>query len=158
MAQIFCQHGLGVQWVADRGDPALARGARDLLGKILAVLPEELRPAILQSPVVAPNTQDVTVDELDLESLRRSIRMGDKVRIHYIDLKEQSSERTLWPTTLAYFETVRLLVAWCELRGEFRHFRTDRIEKLEILDVPIPINRTELRRRWREARPEACLS
>ncbi|TMV74459.1 HTH domain-containing protein, partial [Thioclava sp. BHET1] len=35
---------LGAQWVAGRGDPTLARAARDLIAKIAAVVPEHLRP------------------------------------------------------------------------------------------------------------------
>ena len=31
----------------------------------------------------------------------------------------------VWPVAIAYYETVRLLAAWCELREDFRHFRTD---------------------------------
>lgn len=39
---------LGARWVAGRGDPALQRGARDLVAKINAVVPEHLRPMILE--------------------------------------------------------------------------------------------------------------
>ena len=35
---------LGAQWVAGRGDPALARAAQDLIAKIGAAVPERLRP------------------------------------------------------------------------------------------------------------------
>ena len=37
---------LGAQWVAGRGDAALARAARDLIAKIAAVVPEDLRPLL----------------------------------------------------------------------------------------------------------------
>ncbi|RYD81960.1 MAG: HTH domain-containing protein, partial [Sphingomonadales bacterium] len=38
---------LGAQWVASRGDPALARAARDLIAKIAATVPERLRPVLM---------------------------------------------------------------------------------------------------------------
>src|SRR5579859_7645755 len=38
---------LGAAWVAKRGDPSLARGARDLVAKLSAVIPEALRPILL---------------------------------------------------------------------------------------------------------------
>ena len=50
---------------------------------------------------------------------------------------------------LGYAETSRLLVAWCELREGFRHFRTDRIVEAETLDELIGLSSGELRRRWR---------
>jgi predicted DNA-binding transcriptional regulator YafY len=31
------------------------------------------------------------------------------------------SERTVWPVILGHAETTRLLVAWCEMRQNFRH-------------------------------------
>lgn len=145
---------LGAQWVAERGDPALARGARDLMGKILAVIPRELHPTLMQAAVVAPNVNSLSQDDVDLERIRRSIRSGEKVLIRYLDLKGQASERRLWPTTIAYFETARLLVAWCELRGGFRNFRTDRIQSIEFLEERIPISPGELRRRWNAARAD----
>src|SRR5215470_14046335 len=43
---------LGAQWVAGRGDPALARAAQDLVAKIAATVPERLRPVVLE-PAVA---------------------------------------------------------------------------------------------------------
>ncbi|WBY07555.1 HTH domain-containing protein [Sphingomonas sp. 7/4-4] len=40
---------LGVQWVAGHADPALARAARDVLAKVAAVLPDDMR-AFLEDP------------------------------------------------------------------------------------------------------------
>jgi predicted DNA-binding transcriptional regulator YafY len=52
------------------------------------------------------------------------------------------------PVILGYAETTRLLVAWCELRQGFRHFRTDRMIGAETLDEMIGLRQGELRRRW----------
>jgi predicted DNA-binding transcriptional regulator YafY len=41
-----------------------------------------------------------------------------------------------------------LLVAWCELRQSFRHFRTERIIEAEMLDESNGLRQGELRRRW----------
>lgn len=141
---------LGAQWVAERGDPGLARGARDLIAKIRDVVPEQLRPIILHAGVIAPNIGSAEIDQLDLERIRRCIHDSSKLRIHYRDLGEQTSERTIWPISVAYFQTVRLLVAWCELRDAFRHFRTDRIEVVEFLDERYPMSAEVLRAAWRQ--------
>jgi predicted DNA-binding transcriptional regulator YafY len=55
---------------------------------------------------------------------------------------------------LGYAETSRLLVAWCELRQSFRHFRADRIVAFEVLKETNGLRRGELRRRWQRWREE----
>ncbi len=40
---------LGAAWVARRGDPSLARGARDLIAKIAESIPAQLRPVLLDA-------------------------------------------------------------------------------------------------------------
>jgi predicted DNA-binding transcriptional regulator YafY len=46
---------------------------------------------------------------------------------------------------------VRMLVAWCELRQAFRHFRLDRIGALEVTDERYPRPRRALLQAWRAA-------
>ncbi|MBI3524106.1 MAG: YafY family transcriptional regulator [Betaproteobacteria bacterium] len=139
---------LGAQWVAARGDPALMRGARDLIAKINAVAPEHLRPMILDSPLMAPNLTPGEPDALDMERVRVWIRMQGKLQIHYRDSGDRDSHRIIWPIAVAYFETVRLIVAWCELRRAFRHFRTDRIKSARFLEEIFPTSTEILRAAW----------
>jgi predicted DNA-binding transcriptional regulator YafY len=139
---------LGAQWVADRGDPTLARGARDLIAKIRDIVPERLRPMILQAAVSAPSMMPSEPDLLDLGRIRAAIRDRAKLHITYRDGGGRMSERVVWPISVAYFQTVRLLVAWCELRDAFRHFRTDRIEAVRFLDERHPLSTEALRAAW----------
>jgi predicted DNA-binding transcriptional regulator YafY len=44
----------------------------------------------------------------------------------------------------------RMLVAWCELRGDFRHFRADRVTAAAFLDERYPERPGILRARWRK--------
>ena len=140
---------LGAQWVADRGDPVLARAARDLISKISCVVPERLRPFIVEPSIGVPTNPASPVDGLDIAVTRSWIRSGRKIRIRYRDEKSHETERTIWPTIIGYAETVRLLAAWCELRRGFRHFRTDRIVSAEFLQEPYGCRPRELRARWR---------
>lgn len=133
---------LGAQWAASRGDAALARGARDLIAKIEAVVPEHLRPIILSNTLMAPKSPYAAEDALDMEQVRTCIRKRRKLHIRYGDEKGDVSERTIWPIGVAYFEAVRLIVSWCELRQGFRNFRTDRIQNAEFLEDIFP-GRTE---------------
>ncbi|MEO5756970.1 MAG: YafY family protein [Mesorhizobium sp.] len=140
---------LGAQWVADKGDPVLARAARDLIAKIATVVPEHLRPFVTDPSVGAPIGRAAAPDGLDIARTRLWIRDGRKIRIRYRDDRGEASERTIWPTMIGYAETVRLLAAWCELRQDFRHFRTDRIAAAEFLEDRYGRRPGELRVRWK---------
>jgi predicted DNA-binding transcriptional regulator YafY len=60
------------------------------------------------------------------------------------------SARIIWPLALGFFEEVHVVVAWCELRSDFRHFRTDRIVTLAQLEMCYPKRRQTLLKKWRE--------
>jgi len=140
---------LGAQWVAGRSDKVLALAARDVVAKIAAVVPERLRPIVLEPSVGVKPAAAAPEDSVDPSILRSAIRNGRKLRLRYRSEAGGETERTVWPVILGYAETSRLLVAWCELRQDFRHFRTDRMIGAETLDETIGLRQGELRRRWR---------
>ena len=139
---------LGAQWVAGRSDKILSNAARDVVAKIAAVVPERLRPFIVEPSVGAKPTIGEQEERVDTSMLRSAIRNGVKLRLRYRSQAGEESERTVWPVILGYAETTRLLVAWCEMRQNFRHFRTDRIIEAEMLDERNGLRQGELRRRW----------
>lgn len=141
---------LGAQWVAERGDPALAMAARDLLAKIAVVLPERLHTFVAEPTVGTPPTRAPVCDGLDVGEVRASIRKARKIRIVYRDEAGRESERTVWPTVVGYTDTVRLIAAWCEARQAFRHFRTDRIIAATFLDERHGSSPSKLRARWKQ--------
>ena len=140
---------LGAQLVVARGDPALSRAAQDLIAKIGAVIPESLRPLVLEPATRAtPNWRSLP-DNLDMASVRQAIRSGRKITLNYRDLQDQLSRRTIWPFAIGYHETTRLIVAWCELRADFRSFRTDRVVEATFTDDRYPDRPAALRAKWR---------
>jgi predicted DNA-binding transcriptional regulator YafY len=143
---------LGAQWVMGRGDPALARAAEDLIAKIAVSVPERLRPHVLEPTGRAVPAWRAPPDRLDMALVREAIRAGRKIALDYRDEQERASRRVIWPVTVGYHETVRLLVAWCELRQAFRHFRTDRVAAAEFLDERYPERPASLRAKWRAQR------
>src|SRR4051812_4884514 len=145
---------LGAQWVAGRGDPALARAALDLIAKIGATVPERLRPYALEPSTRAAPRWNVAPDGLDMAQVRHAIRNGHKIALRYSDEQDRASQRTVWPFAVGYHETVRLLIAWCELRADFRSFRTDRVTDAEFLDERYPERPAALRARWRRLMTE----
>jgi predicted DNA-binding transcriptional regulator YafY len=140
---------LGAQWVAGRGDPALARAARDLIAKIAATVPERLRPVLLEPAVASPPVwDDHRPETLDMARVRGWIHAGRKLELLYRDEQERESRRVVWPFLVGYRETTRLLVGWCEMREDFRTFRTDRVVEAGFLDARYPVRPAALRARW----------
>lgn len=139
---------LGAQWVAGRSDKVLSSAARDVVAKIAAVVPEHMRPFIIEPTVGVKPMIRLQEDKVDTSMLRSAIRKSLKLRLRYRSETGEETERTVWPVILGYTETNRLLVAWCELRQSFRHFRTERIVEVALLDELNGLRQGELRRRW----------
>lgn len=146
---------LGAQWVAARAEPQLAQAAADVLAKLSDVVPGHLRGNLLSGAVV---TGAHTSGASPLAAaLRQHIHRNVRIQLRYRSLDGVESSRVLWPVTVAYFDNVQLLAAWCELRGDFRNFRIDRILHVEPLPEPVPVPRHTLIRRWQEAGQDAQL-
>ena len=71
---------------------------------------------------------------VDLSLVRRALREERKLRLDYRDAGDRTTVRTVRPLGLAFFGPVWVLSAWCELRDDFRNFRPDRIDGLELLE------------------------
>ena len=78
-----------------------------------------------------------------------AIRKEHKLHIAYRAQDGAATERTVWPFALAFFDGIRLLAAWCELRGEIRHFRIDRIGHATPVPERYATRRRDLLVRWR---------
>ncbi|MET0334493.1 MAG: WYL domain-containing protein, partial [Rhizobacter sp.] len=114
-------------------DATLAAQAENALSKILAVLPEAARAAAETLAVYAPPIEFDPATRAHLEPLRLAAEGRRKVRLHYLDLKDSASERTVRPLGCFYWGAVWTLAAWCETRESFRNFRIDRIQQLDVL-------------------------
>jgi predicted DNA-binding transcriptional regulator YafY len=143
---------LGLRWVSRRGDNDLARAALDTTAKIGAVLPQALKPLLFDSGLLAPPVYTKLADNVDVSSLRQAVREQRKVELVYRDDNGKESERVIWPIGIAYFDAQRLVIAWCELRQDFRSFRTDRMMKATVRQEKYQERRKVLLKRWSEQR------
>ncbi|WP_145507521.1 helix-turn-helix transcriptional regulator [Yersinia alsatica] len=142
---------LGSRWVSHRGDSQLSAAAHNALAKIAAVLPADLRDELDASTLLIGPVGHMPNSELALPTLRRAIRSERKVDITYRDLKGTESSRRIWPFAIGFFEQVRVVVAWCELRQTIRNFRADRISAISLTELRYPQRRQLLLKQWREA-------
>ena len=140
---------LGLRWVAQRTDASFEHAAMNALAKIAAVLPDDLRNNVEGIGLIAVPSRDADARH-DLAPIRAAIRSEQMVVLDYADVKGEHTRRTVWPIALAFFESSRVLAAWCELRHDFRHFRIDRIVALHETGQRYPQRRRVLMKQWRE--------
>ena len=143
---------LGSRWVSERADGMLGKAARNVLAKINAVLPDDLKANIEASGLLIGPGDPVPVGDAKLATIRQAIRSENIIQIAYADENGANTHRAIWPFALAFYDRVRVVVGWCELRGGYRHFRTDRITALYVAPKRYPRRRAALLKEWRTVR------
>lgn len=140
---------LGLKWAGQRTDGPMGRAARDAMAKIGAVLPAELRFRFEDDAlVVVPNWQPLEREDLPL--IRQALSEERKLALVYADQKGARTERVVWPVNVGFFDSTRVLTAWCELRNAYRHFRVDRILGASMLPERTPKRRHQMVKEWRK--------
>lgn len=130
---------LGMRMVQAWTDPALAGAATRAAARIEAALPERLLGEFAREELLVPDFFIPDTLRKHLAPLRGAVRDRRKLRVAYRREDGQGSERILWPLGLFYWGRHWTLVAWCELRDAFRHFRLDRIGALDVLAERFPL-------------------
>jgi predicted DNA-binding transcriptional regulator YafY len=141
---------LGLRLTVEHGDEALGRAAAEVVAKLRAVLPRELRALVEVTALLAGPARERPRELVELSEVRRALRRQRKAELEYVDREGAASTRIIWPLALGFFERARVVVAWCEQRKDFRSFRTDRIARWLTLDAGLPRAREALLREWRE--------
>ncbi|SFD00635.1 helix-turn-helix transcriptional regulator [Pragia fontium] len=139
---------LGARWVAERADAQLAEAATQAMSKISAVVTPELRYRLDESPLLVGPSDNHSFCQPQVLDIRRAIEVECKLVIQYQDQQGQQTERTIWPFAIGFFDNVRLVVGWCELRNDSRNFRVDRIASLKVTDIRYPRRRQTLLNDW----------
>jgi predicted DNA-binding transcriptional regulator YafY len=91
---------------------------------------------------------------IELPDVRNAIRTCCTIAITYIDEQQRRSRRTIWPIATAYYVDVTLIAAWCELRGDYRHFRADRIVQSEVLEERYAADSSPMMAEWMAKRSQ----
>lgn len=124
---------LGARMVQVWTDKGLARAAHQAMQKIESVIPENLKPELAREEMLVPDFSFSPEVSAHLSPLRHAIKQQRKVNFDYIREDGEHSNRSVHPLGLFYWGKVWTLVAWCELRDSFRHFRLDRMQSMQEL-------------------------
>ncbi|CDN58391.1 YafY family transcriptional regulator [Neorhizobium galegae] len=139
---------LGLRMVGARGGKEINTTARDVVAKISAILPDAKRSEFWTAPLLAPGPEVLPKDGPVLLQLRGAMKVNCKVEILYHTADREPERRTVWPIVIAFFDCVRVLAAWCELREAYRYFRTDRMLEVNLLPVKVPRSRKRIYADW----------
>jgi predicted DNA-binding transcriptional regulator YafY len=123
---------LGARIVAKWSDAELARAADDALAKIAAVLPERLRDHLGQIALYAPDDHFRAPLPAEFADLRAALRDHKKVQFAYTNADGEITQRVVRPLAFLFYGAVWLMLAWCEMRQDFRSFRLDRMTRIDI--------------------------
>ncbi len=142
---------LGLRYVDQRGDEELSKAAADAMAKIAAVLAPAAQDA-LRNPTLLPGPAGYGFPDnpVSLNVFRQAIRHQAKLAIDYADVNRTPSQRLIWPLALGFLNEARVVVAWCELRGDYRTFRTDRVAAAQEQGEAYPGRRSDWLRTWRK--------
>jgi predicted DNA-binding transcriptional regulator YafY len=135
---------LGAELVKEMWGDLYADAATGAAVKIKNVLPEEqqeevswARRRIISTGVHHPSLAPFAGT---LERVRDALRRERRVRMRYHGAtREEASERTVSPYTLAHCRGWWYMVGFCHLRNAVRTFRIDRIEELALANEPADI-------------------
>lgn len=138
---------VGARLLMQQGDPALGVAAGAALARLRYTVPEAHHPRSgLGMTLDASQARDEA-----MTAIAAALRTGTKLRLLYADASGRSTARTVWPVAVIILEHARLLAAWCEMRGDWRHFRLDRMTGLHLTGDPLPRSGLRLLHEWRSA-------
>ena len=123
------------QLVLKNRDSSLIKDYAEAIDKVKAVLrqTEKDKANLLSDRTKFDDIINFEINSNSLSTLQNALTNFYLIKLDYINADDKKSQRTVEPFALINTMKSWLLVAYCHLRQEFRFFRLDRIEKLEIL-------------------------
>ncbi len=138
---------VGMSLISRTGDKKLLQAGSRVLQKIDTVRDRLESFQVSEWGATTPET-------IDPEILRNAIREERKLQLQYSDERQEITNRIVLPISIVYYIEVIVMVAWCELRNDFRHFRVDRILSCELLDQFFRRKGNQLRIQWKKEAEE----
>lgn len=121
---------LGLREVVQVADPVLAKAADNALSKLKASLPERMRSEFEHAVLYAKRFHCRPEIRIDIEALRHATRNEQVIELDYSDVEGARTRRAIQPLAIVFFDRSLVVLAWCELREDYRSFRIDRIETM----------------------------
>jgi len=126
---------LAEQLVLKNRDASFVKDYTEAIEKIKAVLGHGIkdRANLLTDRTLYDQNVNRERNSNALSDLQFALTNYRVTRMEYTNEAGGTTDRLIEPFALLSTQEKWLLVAWCRLRGEFRYFRLDRIQKLHVL-------------------------
>lgn len=131
----------GARLIKAWGGAAMARAAEEALVKIETVLPDKERHRASEIQIYAMATGMTDDVRATIDSVEKAIDKRQRLSLLYRDVENQTTGRVIRPLGLWFWGKVWTLVAWCELRDDFRIFRLDRIDESKLTGDQFKVER-----------------
>lgn len=123
---------LGLKMVKGWTDKDLAIAAEQARLKIDAVLPERLKQTDPDNSLLVPSHFIHSVASDYALVIRKAIKQHNGLMLKYTRADGEHSSRAVQPLGLVYWGQKWTLIAWCLLRSDYREFRLDRMQQLDV--------------------------
>jgi predicted DNA-binding transcriptional regulator YafY len=131
---------LGSRMASAYTDPELAANAQAAISKIEAVLPTTLKQQIDEFPFLVAAFNHGEHEQACSQQLRQAVTNKLVATLDYSDVNQQVTHRIVEPLGLVYWGAKWTLIAYCQLRLDYREFRLDRIIKVAVSDNHFEVN------------------
>ena len=118
---------LGLAEVRLAGDPALVRAADDALAKITATLPERVQRQAIHAVQMSYRFEPRRPTPTHLPAIRAACWDERVLEITYLAADGSETRRQVWPLSVVFLDRSLMLLAFCQLRQDFRRFHLHRI-------------------------------
>lgn len=112
-----------------------AAAAKNALSKVAAGLPLRQRMLFDSSVLHAKRFYARSAINIDIAALRQATRDELAVEIAYCDINAVVSQRRVLPLSIVFMDQALMLLAFCEMRQDYRAFRIDRISRMEVTEI-----------------------
>lgn len=126
---------LAEQLVLKNKDASFIKDYSEAIDKIKAVLKYGMKDKVnfLAERTLFDQNNSKTRNSNNVSDLQSALTNFYVTRIEYTNETSDSTSRLVEPFALLSSKENWILLAWCRLRKDFRYFRLDRIQKLEVL-------------------------
>lgn len=139
-------------------DKSLSDQYQSAMTKIKSILQlnQQEKNELLDQRIQVRNNKENEKSSSFLIQLQTNITNFQRIRIQYISIDNQETEREIEPFALYTTQDNWILIAYCRMRSDFRAFRLDRIQKLIVTSEKFSPHKITLEDYFEECRKKYC--
>lgn len=123
--------------ISKNKDKSLIDNHSNAISKIKAVLRyhKKEKVEILSKRIAYFNNFSKKITSNNLSTIQIAITNLELVKIKYLSIsKDEITERIIEPQAVYHSQENWIMIAWCNLRNDYREFRLDKVQALEFLN------------------------